>query len=98
MPRVESDFCTAILGVENSECIENERRTRQSAPIVAKNVKFHSNLTEAGLFIVENATQREDHHEDTKIVQTNKLEEFLFLQFFNPKFLFSNIILLKLAE
>jgi hypothetical protein len=43
-----------------------ERCTRQSALIVAKNVKFRSSLTEAGQFTAESATQNVDHLEGTK--------------------------------
>jgi len=32
--------------------------------IVARNVKFHSNLTQAGLFTAENVGQREDLQEE----------------------------------
>jgi translation initiation factor 1A len=34
--------------------------TKQFAPIVGKNVRFHSNLTQTDLFTVENAGQDED--------------------------------------
>ncbi len=46
--------------------METERCTRQFALIVSKNVKFHSSLTKAGQFTVENVTEREDHLEDTR--------------------------------
>jgi hypothetical protein len=45
-----------------------ERCTRQSALIVSKNVKFHSNLTEPDQYTAENATQNEDHPEDIRLV------------------------------
>jgi len=45
--------------------IENpERCIKQSAPIVAKNVKFHSNLILAGQFTVETVGQKEGNRED----------------------------------
>jgi hypothetical protein len=43
-----------------------KRCTRQSALIVAKNVKFHSNPTEPGQYTAENATQKEDRLDDIK--------------------------------
>jgi len=33
-------------------------------PIVGRNAKFHSNLTQAGLFTAENAGQREEAKEE----------------------------------
>ncbi len=41
-----------------------EKCTRQSALIVAMNVKSHSNLIQAGQFIAESVGQREDHREE----------------------------------
>ena len=38
-----------------------QRHTKQSAPIVETNAKFHSNQTRADLFTAENAGQTEDH-------------------------------------
>ena len=40
---------------------------RQSVPIVAKNVKYHSNLTEADLFTAENAILNEETQGDIKL-------------------------------
>ena len=45
-----------------------KRCIRRPAQTVAKNVMFHSNQTVAGQFTAENATQNEDHHEDTKLL------------------------------
>ena len=42
--------------------------TRLYALIVVKNVKFLSNLTEADLYIAENAILNEDPREDIKLV------------------------------
>jgi len=39
--------------------------------IVAKNVKFHSNLTQADLFTVESAIRKEDHQEEIDIKLTS---------------------------
>jgi hypothetical protein len=48
--------------------IENpERCIKQSAPIAAKNAKFHSNPILAGQFIVEIVGQREGDREDLDI-------------------------------
>ncbi len=44
-----------------------EKCTRQPALIAVKNVKFHSNPTEAGQFTAVSAMQNEDPHEDIKI-------------------------------
>ena len=44
-----------------------ERCIKQSAPIVAKNVKFHSNPILAGRFTVEIVGPREDDREDLDI-------------------------------
>jgi hypothetical protein len=41
-----------------------ERCTRQSVPIAAKNVKSHSNPTEADPFIAESAIQKEDRQDE----------------------------------
>ena len=41
--------------------------TRLPALTVERNVKFHSSQTEAGQFTAENATLKEDHHEDIKL-------------------------------
>jgi len=54
-------------GVEISNCIGTERCTRQSVLIVAKNVQFHSNPTEADQYTAENVTQKEDHLEDIRL-------------------------------
>jgi hypothetical protein len=43
-----------------------ERCTRQPAQTAEKNVKFLSSQTVAGQFTAASATQKEDHHEDTK--------------------------------
>jgi hypothetical protein len=43
-----------------------KRCTRQSALIVAKNVKFHSNPMELGQYTAENVTQKEDPLDDIK--------------------------------
>jgi len=43
---------------------ELERCTKQSAPIAAKSVKYHSNLTKVGQFTAENVGQKEDHQEE----------------------------------
>jgi hypothetical protein len=55
-----------IVGVENRIC-RKEKCIRQFVLIVEKTVKFHSSLTRADLFTVENATRNEDHHEDSKL-------------------------------
>jgi len=45
--------------------IENpERCIKQSAPIAAKNAKFHSNPILAGQFTVETVGQKEGNRED----------------------------------
>jgi hypothetical protein len=44
-----------------------ERCTKQSALIVSKNVKFHSNLTEPDQYTAENVTEKEAHPEDIKL-------------------------------
>ena len=46
---------------------KTEKRTRPYAPIVVKNVKFRSNLTEADPYTAENAILNEDPREDTKL-------------------------------
>jgi len=50
-----------------------ERCTRQSALIVAKNVKYHSNPTKADLSTAKNVGQKEDPQEeaDIKPLQAN---------------------------
>ena len=45
-----------------------KRCTRQPAQTAEKNVKFHSNQTEAGQYTAENATQNEDHPADIKLL------------------------------
>ena len=50
-----------------------ERCTRQSALIVAKNVKFHSSLTEPDQFTAENVTEKEAHPEDIKLAYNSEL-------------------------
>ncbi len=69
MACARNDFCTAkIVGVEIAKCrMVTERCTRQSALIAAKNVKFHSNLTELGQCTAENVTQKEDRLDDFKL-------------------------------
>jgi len=44
-----------------------ERCIKQSAPIAAKNAKFHSNPILAGQFTVETVGPREDNQEDLDI-------------------------------
>ena len=44
-----------------------KRCIRQPAQTAEKNVMFHSNQTVAGQFTAENATQNEDHREDSKL-------------------------------
>jgi len=44
-----------------------ERCTRQFALIAAKNVKFHSSLTELGQYTAENVTEKEARPEDIKL-------------------------------
>jgi hypothetical protein len=51
-----------------------KRCTRQSALIAAKNVKFHSSLTELGQFTVESVTQKEDHLDDIKLKSSFNLK------------------------
>jgi len=46
---------------------KNEKCTRLYAPIVEKNVRFPSNLTEANPYTAENAILNEDPREDTKL-------------------------------
>jgi len=48
-----------------------ERCIRQSALIVAKNVKYHSNLTKADLSTAKNVGQKEDPQEETDIKLTS---------------------------
>jgi hypothetical protein len=55
---------------ELKECL-NEKCIRQSALSVAKNVQFHSSLTEADLFTAENAIRNEDRHEEIDIKLTS---------------------------
>jgi len=59
-----------MIGRCNSQCrIENpERCIRQSAPIVAKNVKFRSNLMEADPYTAENVIPNEEQ-EDIKFTR-----------------------------
>jgi hypothetical protein len=47
---------------------KNEKRIRQYALIVGKNVKSPSNLTEADPYIAENAILNEDPREDIKLI------------------------------
>jgi len=47
---------------------KNEKRTRPYAPIVVKNVKSPSNLTEADPYTAENAILNEDPREDIKLI------------------------------
>jgi hypothetical protein len=47
--------------------MREKKCTRQSALIVARNVKYHSNLTEADLFTVESAIQKEETQEDFRL-------------------------------
>jgi len=42
--------------------------TRLPAQTAEKNAMFRSNQTEAGQFIAENATQKDDHQEDIKLL------------------------------
>jgi len=44
-----------------------EKCIRQSVQSAVKNVRFHSNLTEADLYTAENAMQREDPQEEVDI-------------------------------
>ena len=54
-------------GVEKEIChMEIKKCTRQLAPTAEKNAMFLSSQTEAGQYTAENATQKEDHHADTK--------------------------------
>jgi len=47
----------------------SEKCIRPCAPIVVKNVKFLSNLTEADLYTAENVILNEDHkEEDIKLI------------------------------
>jgi hypothetical protein len=48
-----------------------ERCIKQFVLIVARNVKFHSNLTEADPYTAENAMQREDPQEEIDIKLTS---------------------------
>jgi hypothetical protein len=50
-----------------------KRCIRQPAQTAEKNAMFHSNQMEAGQFTAENATQNEDHHEDTKLSKASSL-------------------------
>jgi hypothetical protein len=45
-----------------------KRCIRQPAQTAEKNVMFLSSQTVAGQFTAENATAKEDHHEDTKLL------------------------------
>ena len=48
---------------------KTEKCIRRYAPIVSKNVKFHSSLTEVDPYIVENVILNEDHlEEDFKLI------------------------------
>ena len=49
-----------------NEClmVDQEKCTMQSVLNVTKNVKFHSSLTQADLYIVENVTLNEDPREE----------------------------------
>ena len=49
-----------------------EKCIRQFVLIVAKNVKFHSNLTEADQYTAENAMQREDPQEEIDFKLTSQ--------------------------
>ena len=51
----------------NCHMEKNEKRTRPYALIVVKNVRFHSNLTEADPYTAENAILNEDPREDIKL-------------------------------
>jgi hypothetical protein len=56
-----------IVGVETAKChTVTEKCTRQPAQTAEKNVMFLSSQTVAGQFTAASATQKEDHHEDTK--------------------------------
>jgi hypothetical protein len=46
---------------------KNEKRIRPYALTVVKNVRSHSNLTEADPYTAENAILNEDPREDTKL-------------------------------
>jgi len=46
--------------------METKKCTRQLAPTAEKNAMFLSSQTEAGQYTAVNATQKEDHHADTK--------------------------------
>jgi len=60
----EGIFCTKTgKGVEIVKW-QRKRCTRQFALIVERNVKFHSNLTQADLFTAESAGQREEVREE----------------------------------
>ena len=48
--------------------METERCTRQSALNASKNVKFHSNPMEPDQYTAENATEKEVHPEDIRLV------------------------------
>lgn len=52
------------------ECLR-ERCIRQYAPIVAKNVKYHLNLTQVDPYTVESAGKREDPQEEIGIKLTS---------------------------
>jgi translation initiation factor 1A len=67
-----------------------ERCMKQSAQIAVKNVKFHSNLTQADLFTVENAGRNEDHD---KAILMQKLKVFLGKKKANSEDEFRNIVL-----
>jgi len=45
-----------------------KNRTRQFAPTVERNAKFHSNQTEAGQYTAENVMLNEDHQEDIRLI------------------------------
>jgi len=73
----KNHFCAnqTIKGVETTNCTKEsqERCTRQSALIVAKNAKYHSNPTKADPSTAENVGQKEDPQEeaDIKPLQAN---------------------------
>jgi hypothetical protein len=69
--------------------VDQEKCTMQSAPNVDKNVKFHSNQTQADPSIAENVTLNEDHREeiDTKL---NQLKSIFSIQSFLYPFFVTN--------
>jgi len=60
-------------GVETANCTteSQEKCTRQSALIAAKNAKYHSNLTKADLSTAKNVGQKEDPQEEADIKLTS---------------------------